>query len=1008
MLLKIAAVWLVSMSAYIGIYVWLDHRINFGPAGRVTAFLILLAGSGAVLYFLIRSLLYHISPAAAASYIENKHSFKQQLVTAVEYHQTKEDYPYSESLAEHLVAQVEKDCADFKFDSTVDKWPAYVCSAIMLLCVSIVIFYINDNFLFFSRYFRRLVQPLSAVEPIPKTKLISITEGITTKVNTEVNFKAALEGQQPEWATLTLTMKNEKEGEGEDQEASEEYEYFDMMELQVKAEEGARPMLQAARAFPDPGDYRYRFEAGQAKTPWHNVKVNAIPEIKSIKAEITLPDWLNPDQKERTYTEDISDFVLEVLPDSKVKLTLESSVDLQKAEMAGLDGSKVAMQQAKENEFTASFPAKKEGSMRFDLLSKEGVPSDDLPQLQVVKKLDKPARFRLVSPDGDYLATNVASVPVTFEVSDDFGIESISMHIEVAGKDPKEFEIPCEKGARNVTFTHVIELEDYDLTVGDGMFHYITAKDINTDPASSRAAAVSEIYFIEIRPYEQWWTMQSNSPGPPMPPPVELLDILEYTRAILRKTWAIANKPELSDPDRSKLDNINNDLKYCAEKLVFQRDDPENAFSEPDRVVLNEVLAWYKDAMGLLNDHNASAALPSIKQAYTILRKFIVELEKKLNKPRGKSANVKRPETVKLQESISPDEPEKEKVANELQQLTQKLTELAKDQKKLKKDVEQLIDEQQQNKASKSSASQSKSSSASQSNSPGTKPGQSQSPSQAKGSSGKQGTGQSTRPGTKPGQGKPSTSDPARPGNRNAAPGEERLKMIQAMQKAIQDRLSAIKQKLERLPSISKDPQDPTRSEAKKNMDEAIGQMNTVQSGLSEARRQAPISKTQSARMLGTLAQIEDRLLTAAEKLDSEITADQAQALAKKAQKLAEEIAELAKELDKSLSDVERQKMLQRLEAAKRLLASMQKAQWVDVSRGGTGTGTMHVLTRNSQMTSAQQARAIAREFWSISIKAKKRQSQIVERPPSSMEFYELESDFFENAANFNLEQMEK
>lgn len=949
MVLKIAAVWLVSMSAYIGIYVWLDHQVNFGPAGRMIAFLILLAGSSMVLYFLIKFLVYDISLSAAAGYIENEHSFKQQLVTTVEYHQTKEDYPYSKSMAEHLVVQVEKDCSGFKFDSTVDKRPAYVCSVVILLCVSIVTFYINDNFLFFSRYFQRLVQPLSAVEPIPKTQLIPITEDITTKVYAEVDFKAALEGKQPGWVALALTMKNEKEGT--DQEVEEEYEYFDTMELQIKAEEDGREVLEASRMFADPGDYRYRFEADRARTPWHNVKVNAIPEIKSIRAEITLPDWFNPDQKERTYTEDIRDFALKVLPDSKVKLTVESSVDLQKAEMTDPDGSKVSMQQSKENEFTTSFTAQKEGSMQFDLLSKEGVSSDNLPQLQVMKKPDKPARFRLISPDGDYLATNVASVPVTFEVSDDFGIESISMHIEVMGEAPKELEIKYEKGDRNVTFTHVIELEDYDLTMGDGMVYYITAKDIDTGLSSSKAAASSEVYFIEIRPYEQWWTMELSNPGPPMPPPVELLEILENTRAILKNTWAVANKPKLSDADRSKLDNINSDLKYCAEKLVLQRDNPENAFGKPDKMVLNEVLAGYKDAMGLLNDHDASTALPSVKQAYTILRKFIIELEMKLKKPEGKSVNEKKPEGIKLQVIVEPDEPEKEKVANELQQLTQKLDKLAKDQKKIKKDVEQLIDQQQQNSESQSSSqskspstsqssSQSKSPGESQSNSPGKgspsgKDGQGRSPGQTPSSSGKQGTNQSNRPG-----GKPSPNGSSRPGKKNAASGEERLKMIQAMQKGLQDRLSAIKQKLEGLPSISKDPQDPIRSEAKKNMDEAIEQMNTVQNKLFEARGQTQISQEQSAGMIDSLDQIEEILRTATDKLDSEITADQAQALAKKAQKLAEEIAELAKELDTSLSDVQRQEMLQRLEAAKQLLASMQEAQWAKVSGGGPPQAT--------------------------------------------------------------------
>jgi len=1017
MLLKISAVWLVSMSLYIGIYVWMDHQVNFGLAGRMIAFLILLASSGMLLYFLIKYLLFDISLSAAANHIENEHSFKQQLVTAVEYHQTKENYPYSKSMAEHLVVRVEKDCDGFKFDSTVDKRPAYVCSTVILLCICIVSFYVNDNFQFFSRYFHRLVQPLSAVAPIPKTKLISITEDITAKVNDKVDFKAALEGKQPVLTTLELTKKNENESE--DQQVNEEYEYFDTVELQIKTEEDGRQILEADRMFADRGDYRYRFQADRASTPWHSVKVNAIPEIKSIKAEITHPDWLNPDQKERTYIEEITDFALEVLPDSKVKLTIESTVDLQKAEMTTPDGSKVSMQKSKENEFTTSFKAQKDDSMKFDLLSKEGVSSDDLPQLQVMKKPDKHPRFRLISPDSDYLATNVASVPVTFEVSDDFGIESISMHIEIMGDAPKEFELKCEKGDRKVTATHTIELENYDLTMGDGMVYYITAKDIDTDLSSSKAASSSEVYFIEIRPYEQWWTMESSNPGVPIPPPVELLEILENTRAILKKTWALANKTELSDTDRTKMDNIKKDLKYCAEKLVLQRDDPENAFGEAEKAVLNNVLAKYKDAIELLKDHNASTALPSEKRAYTIPRKFIIEIEKKLKKPEGKSANVKKPEAVKLQVQVDPDEPEKEKVANELEQLTQKLEKLSKDQKKLKKDIEKLMYQQQNSKSessssqsksqstSQSSSSQSESSSSSQSNSQSKSPGTSQSNSpgkgQAKKPSGKQSTNQSNNPG-----GKPSPNGSPAPGNKNAASGQERLKMVQAMQKAIRDRLSSIKQKLEALPSISKDPQDPTRTEVKKNMDEAIEQINTVQNKLFEARNQTPTSQGKPGKMMDTLNQIEDKLLTANDKLDSEISEDQAMALAKKAQKLAEEIAELSKELDKSLSGPQRQKMLQRLEAAKQLLASMQEAQWSKVSSGGTGSNSSHVLTQNAKTASAKEAQAIANEFWSIAIKAKKRHSQIVERQPSSMEYYELESDFFENAADFNPEQVER
>jgi hypothetical protein len=43
----------------------------------------------------------------------------------------------------------------------------------------------------------------------------------------------------------------------------------------------------------------------------------------------------------------------------------------------------------------------------------------------------------------------------------------------------------------------------------------------------------------------------------------------------------------------------------------------------------------------------------------------------------------------------------------------------------------------------------------------------------------------------------------------------------------------------------------------------------------------------------------------------------------------------------------------------------------------------------------------MARQFWSIAINAKKRDRQLIEDEPSDAEFYQLESEFFEKAADF-------
>jgi hypothetical protein len=103
------------------------------------------------------------------------------------------------------------------------------------------------------------------------------------------------------------------------------------------------------------------------------------------------------------------------------------------------------------------------------------------------------------------------------------------------------------------------------------------------------------------------------------------MDILEYTRAIVKKTWAISSKTELVDEDRSRLESINGDIQYCDAQLERIRDDAEYGFSELDKAVLNGVLERYKLASGCLGKHDASGALTPIKEAYRILRKFIDE-----------------------------------------------------------------------------------------------------------------------------------------------------------------------------------------------------------------------------------------------------------------------------------------------------------------------------------------------------------------------------------------------
>ena len=86
-----------------------------------------------------------------------------------------------------------------------------------------------------------------------------------------------------------------------------------------------------------------------------------------------------------------------------------------------------------------------------------------------------------------------------------------------------------------------------------------------------------------------------------------------------------------------------------------------------------------------------------------------------------------------------------------------------------------------------------------------------------------------------------------------------------------------------------------------------------------------------------------------------------------KAQDMAEQLAEDAEALEESLSPADRQRMLERLEAAKRLLETMAGPQWATVSGGGTSGGA-HVYTKDAYMAPAETARMLANQLWSIAL----------------------------------------
>jgi len=354
-----------------------------------------------------------------------------------------------------------------------------------------------------------------------------------------------------------------------------------------------------------------------------------------------------------------------------------------------------------------------------------------------------------------------------------------------------------------------------------------------------------------------------------------------------------------------------------------------------------------------------------------------------------------------------------------VKKLQQKLEKAAQEQKDLKKTFENFLEQQAEKKklaqeaaegkpvdGKDASKSKGQSGAKGQNGTKGQGAGKGESPSDSDSAVGKQSAAESK------GTGKPRPSWGAGKGQgigkSGIASAEKILKMLQAKQRALGEEVSQLKQDLKQLPKISEGGEGQGRDEAQKHLDEAVTKMGDFDTKLTEARYGADIEKGKSTEAVGLLESAKRELDLARKALDAELVLNDEQSIAQKAREMAEQLAEDADALDESVTTIEREQMLARLEAAKRLLESMARPQVATISKSNGSPGSGHVFTKNPNIAPAIVARAMARQFWSIAINAKRHKAQLIEDQPSDVKFYQLETKFFENAAKFNKKPVQK
>ncbi|MFH1743325.1 MAG: hypothetical protein ABIH23_30330 [bacterium] len=1008
-LLKMVALCFGWVGVYAGAYIWLDHSFHIGVTERVLALVFFVVSTIYLVLKLSRSFVRHLSYSQVANYIESRVPLEQQLVTAVEYREQDQNYPYSRALADYLVGQVDRACADLDFQSTISKWRAYLFSALVFCGTVFATLFILNNMILFSRYMQRLIQPLATIEPLPATRLESVSKDLIVAPDKTVTLAAEIRGRVPDAGNLILEASPTINPTGA-QNAKE----TENIPVYPSRTEDSPPQLQKDLSF-SPGEYRYRFEAGEAMSSWHHIAVVTPPMIASLKAEITLPGTT----KKPKLTQEIENNRLRVYRDAHVKVTAKTTAPIDVATLTGINGEPLEATLKTLSSFSFEFDALEEGVIRFQLTNADGLTNSKLPGLQVVLQEDQPPSIELNSPGGDYVAANVASIPITFTVQDDCGLDSGKIVIQVAGLEPLSLPFRIERGVQRATYTYVLELEEYDLNAGDSVLYYAEATDVNSGMKAEASTCTTDIYLIEIRPYRQiWHPNRASMPGSPdqaaPPDPSRLHDnlksVLEYSRAILKKTWAIAGRDSITDEDRRKMDSIRSDVEYAADQVSMIRDDPYYPLTWNEISALNTVLGNFDDAGSALAGHDPKAAVGPETKAYQALRKLLIETDRKLCPPGG---TPERPDRLILDENVHLTRYEQEKAKDELERLADQLQQLRSEQEQVNRRFDHFLaqspkmnDRSQATTDEKAWISDEDAITDSTSTANMTNLGQQRLPSFV----------------TLEGAISPDLAR-AQPSAGCKACAQERLQVFQAKEKSLQERLRELAAQLDRLATKTQAVQsDESRSQydnAKEHLDSADKRIQEFLNQTADTFFQTENTESLLRRSREALDQAEKALACGVETVENMPFKDQEDTLEKEYERVAGELRKLADKFQENPDSGKKREMVAALKAAEQFYQSTPESRSPQMSQStqsgqqsGGGGGPQNSNQDSSAifygywdwdgLEPGEAARFLAMAFQSLAIAADEKETEWIDKPPSDADFYQLEKEFYETAARFD------
>jgi uncharacterized protein DUF4175 len=248
----------------------------------------------------------------------------------------------------------------------------------------------------------------------------------------------------------------------------------------------------------------YFVESNTIRSDVFKLNVVDLPFVKQLDLSLNFPAFTHLPTK---VIEDGGDVA--ALKGTVATITARLSGKVRAARIVFPDGKKTEMRSEGAG-FVGELTVSSDTSYFIELVSTDGETYRGSNEYDVTILEDQPPTISFDKPGRDKKATNLEEVFTQARAEDDYGVVSMDLHFSVNGGEEKNVNLQqlTRESTRSLTGAYTFFLEEYKLKPGDFISYYAKARDANSE-------ATSDIYFIEIKPFEMEYKQSQQQGGMP-------------------------------------------------------------------------------------------------------------------------------------------------------------------------------------------------------------------------------------------------------------------------------------------------------------------------------------------------------------------------------------------------------------------------------------------------------------------------------------------------------------